>query len=248
MGNYKDKNKKKVKRKKGKKFVYRNPTDQANKEEKINPFEAASKKKFAKQGKHYDGLVKDYQSRFNTNSFIDKRIGETSKNLTYEEKMKLRYKAQQMINLKSKKNKFSLLNEDVEGDEYDLTHRGKNLKDLNLVEEDDMDSDGEIYDKIDNYMEEMDANKGKLSRKEIIQNIIAKSKMLKEQKQKEKQDTKDKIQELDDNFTEISSLLKKRQRTFSKFNDDYDRFASVFKDSARTHPTVKYFFYFLGSS
>ena len=44
---------------------------------------------------------------------------------------------------------------------------------------------------------------------------------------------------LDENFAEISSLLKKRGRTFDKFNDDYDRFARVFVHSEKTHPTVK---------
>ena len=93
-------------------------------------------------------------------------------------------------------------------------------------------------------MEEMDQNKGKLSRKEIIQNIINRSKVLKEEKQRIKQENRDKIQQLDDNFTELSSLLQKRGRTFSKFNDDYDRFASAFVHADKTHPTVIKFSYF----
>lgn len=241
MGNYKDKNKKKIKRKKGKKFVYRGPTDfsQSQISEKKNPFEELSKKKFMKQGKHYDGLINEYQGRFSSNSFIDRRIGENSKSLSYDDKMKLRFKAQQMINLKSKKNKFSLLDEEAEGaNEFALTHRGKRLNEVNISDDDLERSDDEFYDKIDNYMEEMDNNRGKLSRKEIIQNIIAKSKMLKEEKLKIKQENKDKIQLLDENFGELQMLLKKRGRSFNKFNDDYDRFASNFVYAQKTHPTV----------
>jgi nucleolar protein 14 len=97
--------------------------------------------------------------------------------------------------------------------------------------------DDDIYDKMDNYMEEMDQNKGKLSRKEIIQNIISRSKALKEEKQRIKQENRDKIELLDENFAELSTLLQKRGRTFTKFNDDYDRFASSFVHAERTHPT-----------
>jgi nucleolar protein 14 len=236
MGNFKDP-KKKIKRKKGKKFVYRTPEE---KEKKMNPFEELSKKKFMKQGKSYDTVVKEYNQKNFENSFIDRRIGEGSKYLSQEDKMKLRFKAQQMINLKSRKNKFSLL-DDGEGDKnmHVLTHRGKKINENELSDVDK--SDDEIYDKLDNYMEEMDQNRGKLTRKEIIQNIINRSKQLKEEKQRIRQINKDKIEMLDDNFAEISSLLKKRGRTFNKFNDDYDRFARVFVHSSKTHPTVIFY-------
>jgi len=95
MSRNKDNNKKKVKRKKGKKFVYRNPTEEAVK--KTNPFEDVSKKKLMKQGSKYDGVRNEFQSKNISNSFIDRRIGENSKNLSQEEKMKLRFKAQQMV-------------------------------------------------------------------------------------------------------------------------------------------------------
>jgi nucleolar protein 14 len=236
MGNFKDP-KKKIKRKKGKKFVYRPPEE---KEKKMNPFEELSKKKFMKQGKSYDTVVKEYNQKNFENSFVDRRIGEGSKYLSQEDKMKLRFKAQQMINLKSRKNKFSLL-DDGEGDKnmHVLTHRGKKINENELSDFDK--SDDEIYDKLDNYMEEMDQNRGKLSRKEIIQNIINRSKQLKEEKQRIRQINKDKIEMLDDNFAEITSLLKKRGRTFNKFNDDYDRFARVFVHSSKTHPTVRFY-------
>jgi nucleolar protein 14 len=237
---FKDKNKKKIKRKKGKKFVYNNPSDGLQKDKKKNPFEELSKKKHTKQIKEYKGILNEYKNRFTTNTFIDRRIGEHSKNLSQDEKMKLRFKAQQLINLKNKKNKFSLLNDDDDNlDDHLLTHRGMKL---DQVVDDEMEkSDDELYDKMDNYMEEMDNNK-KLSRKEIIQNIINKSKMLKMEKQKLKKETKDQIQLLDDNFGELSTLLKKRGRTFNTVRDDYDKFAKIFENSDKTHPTVIFLF------
>ena len=134
MGNYKEQKKKVQKRNKGKKFVYRNPTELAAKQVKVNPFEDMSKKKFQKQGKQYQGVINEYKNRFNSSTFIDKRIGEGSKGLSTEDKMKMRFKAQQMINLKSRKNKFSLLNEEngLDKEEHILTHRGKVVDDDNM--------------------------------------------------------------------------------------------------------------------
>ncbi len=95
MSRNKENNKKKIKRKKGKKFVYRNLTEEINK--KSNPFEEVSKKKLMKQGSKYDGVRKEFQTKNISNTFIDRRIGENSKNLSLDEKMKLRFKAQQMV-------------------------------------------------------------------------------------------------------------------------------------------------------
>lgn len=94
MSRIKD-NKKKIKRKKGKKFVYKNPSEEVTK--KSNPFEEMSKKKLMKQSSKYDGVRNEFQTKNLSNTFIDKRLGENSKNLSHDEKMKLRFKAQQMV-------------------------------------------------------------------------------------------------------------------------------------------------------
>ena len=95
MSRNKDANKKKLKRKKGKKFVYRNPEEF---KKKNNPFEDISKKKLMKQSNKYDTVRQEFQGKNISNSFTDRRIGENSKHLTNEQKMKLRFKAQQMVN------------------------------------------------------------------------------------------------------------------------------------------------------
>src|SRR5690606_16855294 len=115
--------------------------------------------------------------------------------------------------------------------------KGKRLDDLREDEDLEKSDDEEYYDEMDNYMQEVEANGGKLSRKEIMENIIKKSKLLKMEKQNLKNAQKHKIDVLDSNFGELSMLLKKRPREFSKFNDNYDRNVSKFNYSEKTHPT-----------
>lgn len=81
-----------------------------------------------------------------------------------------------------------------------------------------------------------------LSRKEMIQNMIHDSKLKKIEKQRVKNETKEKIDLLDDNFTELNSLLKKRERTYLRGTDNYDKYANIFLYTKKTTPTVNIFF------
>ena len=242
--------KEKVKRKRGKKFKY-DPQKEQEKIEKHNPFEDFSKKKFIKQNNNeFKQLISDYQTKNNVNLFKDNRIAENATNLTYDQKMKLRYKAQQMLK-KSKKSKFAFDNDDnnienknnlFENSEEDkdlkLTHKGKEINseddsDLNNYENDENE---EYYNKMDEYIENLNNNK-KLTKLERFKEIMLKSKQLKEEKQRIKENNLNKIAFLNENFNEINSLLKKRKRTFNRFNDDYDKLTNNFIYSERTHPT-----------
>lgn len=237
MPNKKEK-KKKTKRNKGRKFVYRKPEETATPAKK-NLFEEMAKTKFRKQGKQFAESVNDYNSRNDANTFVDKRLGEGAKNLSKDEKMKMRFKAQQLINMKSRKNKFSLLNDEDDGGLNELTHRGRLIGED--VSDDQLDrSDDENYNMMENYMEELDRQNenGKLSRKEIIQNMINRTKQLRQEKQRVKDENRERIETLDDNFSELNSLLKKRGRSFNKKTDDYDMYASKFSYTEKTHPTV----------
>lgn len=245
MGNFKNK-KPKQKRKKGKKFVYNQNQSTSNQVvSKANPFEEIAKKKLAKQGTQFKELIDEYKNRFNSNSFVDNRIGEGSKHLSYDDKMKLRFKAQQMVNQKLKKNKYSIMNDDDDDKNlHTLTHKGKEI-DLNKVENvKEQSDDDQYYEELDNYRQELEENPEgvRLSRKEILQNIINKSKMLKMEKQKQKAENLNNIEVLDENFGELSNLLLRRKRTFGKFNDDYDRMANNYLYSKKTTPTVNVLF------
>ena len=80
----------KVKRKRGKKFVFRADQQEAEVLEKeaqvqSNPFEDHAKSKRARRDADArEGLIQEYQDRSRTSQFIDKRIGEKSKNMTEE--------------------------------------------------------------------------------------------------------------------------------------------------------------------
>ena len=91
---------------------------------------------------------------------------------------------------------------------------------------------------MDEYIENINNNK-KLTKKEKFKEIMLKSKQFKEEKQRIKENTLNKIAFLNENFDEINSLLKKRKRTFNRLNDDYDRLTSNFIYSERTHPTER---------
>ena len=234
--------KEKNKRKRGKKFKYDPEKDiQNNKhQEKYNPFEAFSQKKFQKKNNSFAQLISEYQSKNIVNSFKDKRIAENS-NLSYDEKMKLRYKAQQMLK-KTKNSKFAFDNDDDNSndDHIKLTHKGKEINDINDLSDadDNNDNDDEYYEKMNEFIENMGGEGGKkLSKQEKFKAIIQNSKKLKEEKQRIKEDTLNKIEYLNDNFEELNSMLKKRKRTFNRLNDDYDKMTSNFIYSEKTHPT-----------
>ena len=99
--------------------------------------------------------------------------------------MKLRYKAQQLLK-KTKKSKFAFDNEsnDENSEEIKLTHKGKEI-DLNENSEmsDNNNDDEEYYEKMNEYIENLDSNR-KMTIQEKFKAIIQKSKKLKEEKNK----------------------------------------------------------------
>jgi len=141
--------------------------------------------------------------------------------------------------MKNKKDKFSLNNLDNEQDF--LTHKGKKINESGNYSDDDfVQSDDEMYDKLDNYMNEIEnAPDTKLSRKQIIQNIIDKSKQLKLEKQNQRRKNIEQIKLLDDNFAELSELIKRRPRSIGRLNDDFERMANSYNYLDKTKPTER---------
>ena len=239
LKNKKKPHKEKVKRKRGKKYVVIPNQNKIIK--KSNPFEEVSKKKFIKSNTNqYNELINDYRNKNNVNLFRDNRIGEGSKNLSEDDKMKLRYNVQQRLKKSNKKAKF-LFEDEKYTNEEDLifTHKGKNINDNDKLDIENSDNENEEYYKqLNDYIEQLDEGP-KLTKKERLNEIINQSKKLKEDKQKKKEENLNKIEMLDENFSDIVTLLKKRQRTYNKFNDDYDRMTSNFIYLDKTHPTER---------
>lgn len=142
--------------------------------------------------------------------------------------------------MKNKKDKFSLNNLNDENENF-LTHKGRKVGEAENYSDDDyVKSDDEMYDKLDNYMNEIEnAPDTKLSRKEIIQNIIEKSKQMKLEKQSLKRKNLEQIQLLDDNFAELSELIARRPRGVGRLNDEFERMANSYNYLDKTKPTER---------
>ena len=224
--------KSKVKRKRGKKFVYSQSTQPKNTSAPTtNPFDVAASKKFMKTSQ-YDDLRKEYRSMGQNSSFVDNRIGENSKNLTEEQKQMLRFKAQQMLLHKKSKSKATINNQNST---LTLTHKGKTINDKNANDSDSFDNEDDY--EIDIAHELLQTNKEGLTKREQYAQIIEKSKQLREEKHKQRENTKDKIKQLDEDFAEINDLLKKRKRNFEMKNDEYYKNVSQYQYADKTTPT-----------
>jgi hypothetical protein len=124
-------------------------------------------------------LLLDLQNEGKSNRFVDKRLGESNPNLSKEDKAFLRY--QKEAEKRAKKNIFTLDDDDVT-----LTHKGKSLDKIEDFEEvvpESDDDEGKIDEaQVDQlhfggFESNNNSDGRKKTRQEIMQEIIAKSKM-----------------------------------------------------------------------
>lgn len=178
-------------------------------------------------------LLQEYNQRFKSNKFIDKRFGENDTSLSVEEKMMKRFA---MERAKEKTNKFSL-NED----EDDLTHFGQSLSSIEKFEEPLVSDDEEDGGRIDADMvakehfggfmtnsnhEELGGQKQK-SWKERMEEVIAKSKKEKYERQAEKEKTRELTEKLDAEWKDVMKLMSGSDKrgpedNFPSKADDFD--------------------------
>lgn len=178
-------------------------------------------------------LLQEYNQRFKSNKFIDKRFGENDTSLSVEEKMMKRFA---MERAKEKTNKFSL-NED----EDDLTHFGQSLSSIEKFEEPLVSDDEEDGGKIDADMvakehfggfmtnsnhEELGGQKQK-SWKERMEEVIAKSKKEKYERQAEKEKSRELTEKLDAEWKNVMKLMSGSDKRGPEDNvpskaDDFD--------------------------
>ena len=107
--------------------------------------------------------------------------------------MKLRYKAQQMLK-KTKNSKFAFDNDDNSDDDIKLTHKGKEINDNNSEMSeinDNNDKDDEYYEKMNEFIENMDTKK--LSKQEKFKAIIQNRKKRNTRKNRNKRKNRKKI-------------------------------------------------------
>ncbi|CAO2640222.1 Nucleolar protein 14 [Lemmus lemmus] len=163
-------------------------------------------------------LLKEYKERNKSNVFSDKRFGEYNSNISPEEKMMKRFALEQQRH-HEKKNIYNL-NEDEE-----LTHYGQSLADIekhNDIVDSDSDTEergtlsaeltashfgGGVHKSAPQEGEDGDKPK---SRKELIEELIAKSKQEKRERQAQREDALELTEKLDQDWKEIQTLLSRK--------------------------------------
>lgn len=165
-------------------------------------------------------LLKEYKNQGKSNTFIDKRFGEYNAELTEDQKMAKRFSLERQ-RLHTKKSMYNL------NEEEELTHYGQSLADVeNFNDMPDSDSETEekgklsaeftavahfgggglLQKKASKPGEEEEAQKPK-SRRELIEELIVKSKKEKHERQVQRDMAQELTEKLDKDWKEIHSLL-----------------------------------------
>lgn len=177
-------------------------------------FVKAGSKQHNETSKSHSGIEKAMQMDYNaqkkvkgrTGGVVDRRFGEKNRNMTEEEKMLARFTRERQSS--SKKNAFSLGSDDeyVEDEGLSLTHSGKKLDFADFEESDLGVAANPTY--VDEDSIEPPRKK---SKKDVMAEIIAKSKFHKKQRQMEFQKTQEEIMDLDDDFADVMSDLRSQK-------------------------------------
>uniref|UniRef100_A0AC35TJ09 Nucleolar protein 14 n=1 Tax=Rhabditophanes sp. KR3021 TaxID=114890 RepID=A0AC35TJ09_9BILA len=156
-------------------------------------------------GAHLDRLGK-------TNVIKDKRLGQNDASLTEDQKAELRFKFQREKFFTEKTSKYTL--DGVPAEE--LTHKGSKLTNIQKYEklqgdDDDGDLDPAVFAEANFGGGEFDSanliplGERQKTRREVLQEVITKSKAIKYEKQKEKEDMADQTKELDNLLNTLRS-------------------------------------------
>ncbi|XP_053107859.1 nucleolar protein 14 [Hemicordylus capensis] len=164
-------------------------------------------------------LLKEYKEKGKTNVFKDKRFGEYDSKISPEEKMMQRFALEQKKNYE-KKNIYNL------NEEEDLTHYGQSLADiekLNDIIDSDSDTEekgmlsaeltaahfggGGLLSKKVPTGHQNEADQKPKSRKELIEELIAKSKQEKRERQTQRENILELTEKLNSDWKEIQGFL-----------------------------------------
>lgn len=181
-------------------------------------------------------LLKEYKERGKSNIFKDKRFGEYNTKISPEEKMMKRFALERQQN--HEKKSIYNLNEDEE-----LTHYGQSLADiekLNDIIESDSDTEergilsaeltaahfggggGLLRRKAPSGEQDKEEEKPK-SRKELIEELIAKSKREKRERQTQRENALELTEKLDTDWKEIQTLLSHKTPKSERKDKDEDK-------------------------
>jgi len=185
--------------------------------------------------KRKETLLQEYHLKNKSNMFMDKRIGEKDNNLSAEDKMIARFTAERVKGA-GKSSIFNL------GDDYNLTHGGARIEDIEKFDDpksDDDEEEDELLSKefvdeahFGGFMSKADdefkAGKGN-SRKEYIENLIRESKKKKAEKRKADEEAEEKTNELDGAWKGLLRAMTPFRKKEDDDEKDYDPYDMLVK-------------------
>lgn len=199
-------------------------------------------------------LVPELARRGRTSEFIDRRFGERDGGMSSDEKMLARFSRERMRGSR-KKAIFNLQDDhDAHGDDYrhtlTLTHRGKKIDDLDEFDSDPDVSDAESEGGLDSHLVRTSHFGGgeedeRRSKADIMQEVIAKSKMHKHERQRIKEENASLCESLDADFGSLLHALEARDaddqprrehRQEPTPKDDYNEILKMITFDRRTRP------------
>ncbi|WFD23194.1 nucleolar complex protein 14 [Malassezia equina] len=197
-------------------------------------------------------LLPEYQARHRSSTFVDRRFGEYNPTMSMEDKMLKRF-TQERMNRSNKSSMFDLNDDDGE---LTLTHYGQSLSGLDELP----DVDREDNEDEENPRGQIDATETEMqhfsgfdegnddaprSKNEVMKEIIAKSKLAKYERQKQKDADEEMRMELDEELGDIRSLLftqpadtptQEEAKPAESKGDEYDAFVREMAFERRARP------------
>mmetsp|Transcript_31037 Transcript_31037/g.41006 ORF Transcript_31037/g.41006 Transcript_31037/m.41006 type:complete len:893 (-) Transcript_31037:166-2844(-) len=196
-------------------------------------------------------LLIDYKDSKKLNSFVDRRFGENDPTLSLEEKLLVRFQKEK--SRRARKGALFRLEEGETGgwgdEEALLTHKGKAIGDDYVPEADEMapvsddegvdaEATGELHfgggeaSRSRQLQREREMGTGEKSRKDVIDEIIAKSKAHKLEKARNREVQEVAVEALDDAFGELQGLLRPSMKPTgtNKYRGPLDEFDTLTRE------------------
>ncbi|TYZ66247.1 hypothetical protein PybrP1_009924 [[Pythium] brassicae (nom. inval.)] len=222
----------------------------------------------AAEAKRHKTLGAQFQARHKANAFRDRRLGEQDPSMSLEDKMMARFQTERKRKLRNA-SAFALHDSDDEGGDGDgddlfLTHRGARIDDYDTLNNDGaLEPDDDVDDAHSREMDREIVNKlhfggggsgpdgvgddgRKKSHKEIMQEVMLKSKMYKAERQKNKSAQEESTENLDEGFNDIRALLEFRPTRANGKElpdrgpmDDFDKLTREFAFEAKAKATER---------
>ncbi|CAF0985988.1 unnamed protein product, partial [Didymodactylos carnosus] len=185
-------------------------------------------------------LLKELQTVFKKNTFIDRRLGENDPHMTEDEKLSQRLIVERSKIRAGKDSRYNL------NDDEELTHFGQSLsksEELNqrpvIDDADDEDVDGRI--RSEHFFGGFNDNKRKIpqTKQEWIDDMIRTTKQEKYERQRENEKVFDLTETLDEQWKALSAIMGIKDKTNRPIEtkepqDDYDRLVNTLKYEAKT--------------